>query len=89
MLDGRARLTISRLRRLRNERISSFLDGVMCVQREDVDSTMLSHSRRAVMGSLDRRWLKNDLMAALSRSTWPAGGSGMRRTSRPVDGYYC
>lgn len=80
--EGRARFTISRLMVLRKERMSSRFEEDICIQREWRASTMSSHSMRAREGEEVRRWLKNVLMAAFSRS-FPAGSSGMRRTRRP------
>jgi len=80
LLGGRALFTISRLIRLRNERISSFFSEVMCVQRTWWDSTISSHSLRAREGEAERRWLKRDFMAAFSGEE---ASSGMRRTRRP------
>jgi hypothetical protein len=76
---GRARLRISRLSRLKKERMSSFLAGVIDFQTVDVPSTMASHSAwaEASVGSL---WLKRDLMAARSEF---GGDGGIRRTRRP------
>lgn len=41
---GRARLRISRLSRLKKDLISSFFAGVIDFHRDDVPSTMASHS---------------------------------------------
>ena len=52
---GRARFRISRLRRLKNERMSSFFAGVIACQMFDVPSTMESHSAWAMAASTDSR----------------------------------
>jgi hypothetical protein len=41
---GRARFRISRFKRLKKERMSSFFAGVMAFQISEVPSTMESHS---------------------------------------------
>lgn len=48
VLDGRARFMISRLRRLKKERTSSFLAEVIPFHRGEVPSTMAYHSAWAV-----------------------------------------
>lgn len=77
--DGRARLTISRLIVLRNERINSRFEDEISFQRKCRDSTMSSHSIRACSGEDERRWLKSALMPIDSG----VGSDGIRRTSRP------
>lgn len=81
VLDGRARLTISRLMRFRKLRISSFFGEEMSFQSSCRDSTISSHSSRALPESDERRALKRRRMAA--RSGLSGSSSGIRRTSRP------
>jgi hypothetical protein len=52
---GRARFKISRFNTLKNERINSFLAGVMAVHRSDVPSTMDCHSWAAARASAGSR----------------------------------
>lgn len=65
---------------LRKDRISSRFGEDIEFQRGCRDSTMSSHSMRASVGELVRRWLKSVFMAVVSGEV---GSSGMRRTSRP------
>jgi len=61
--------------------MSSFLAGVMWVQRACRPSTMSSHSRRAAAAVAGSRWLKKHFTAL--RSECGSASSGMRRTRRP------
>lgn len=78
---GRARFRISRFNTLKNERINSFLAGVIAVHSPDVPSTMDCHSLVALPASADSRWLNNALTADLSGFV---NESGIKRTNRPV-----
>lgn len=78
---GRARLRISRFSKLKNERISSFLAGVMVFQSSEVPSTIDCHAPWAATASEGSRWLNRVLIAARSEF---GGESGIRRTSLPA-----
>lgn len=80
-LLGLARLTASRFRVFRNERMSSFLGEEMSFQSGDRASTISSHSCLAAVESLGKRWLKKALTALRSGSS---PSSGIRRTKRPI-----
>lgn len=54
-VGGRARFRISRFRRLKKERMSSRLAGVMAAQRVEVPSTMECHSAWARLASAGSR----------------------------------
>lgn len=78
---GRDRLRISRLRRLKNERMSCFLEEGIEDQSGEVPAIRDCHSSDAAWAELeDRRWLKRLVMAVRSLD---AGSVGMRRTRRP------
>ncbi|KAF4239498.1 hypothetical protein CNMCM8980_001686 [Aspergillus fumigatiaffinis] len=79
---GRARLRISRFSRLKNERISSFLAGVIDFQSSEVPSTIDCHAPWAATASEGSRWLNKVLIAARSEF---GGESGIRRTSLPLN----
>jgi hypothetical protein len=65
---------------LRKERMSSRFDEEIADQRGERPSTIESHSSLASEGEeVERRWLKNDLMAVFSAVLF----DGMRRTRRP------
>lgn len=59
--------------------MSSRFSDEMSVHSGCRASTISSHSTRARALEEDRRWLKNDFIAAVSGD----GEEGMRRTSRP------
>lgn len=81
LLGGRVRLEISSWRWFRKDRISSFLDWGIEVQRGWVAERRSFHSARARDGEVgERRWLKSVFSAALEGEV---GSSGMRRTRRP------
>lgn len=81
LVGGRVRLDISSWRWFRKDRISSFLERGIEVQRGWVAERRSFHSVRARDWEVgERRWLKRVFSAALEGEV---GFSGMRRTRRP------
>jgi hypothetical protein len=82
-VGGRERLRISRLRRLKKDRMSCFLEEGIKDQSGEVPDTRDCHSAEAAWEETDeRRWLKRLAMAVRSVDL---GCVGMRRTRRPDD----
>src|SRR5277367_6200358 len=78
-IGGRERFRISRLRRLKKDRISSFFAGGMACQRRLVPETIACHSAAASRSLVEeRRWLKS---AAIAMRSVDGGSVGMSRTS--------